>query len=113
MPFARPRARRHHGAGASLAFFSYIGFDAITTAGEEVKNPRRNIPIAILICIGVVTLLYCAVALAAIGALGADAGLRQARGALAGRQRGHRLHGRRRGSSPSARSSPSPRWCSP
>ncbi|MFE4309683.1 amino acid permease [Streptomyces sp. NPDC056891] len=60
-------------AGASVAFFSYIGFDAITTAGEEVKNPRRNIPIAILICIGLVTLLYCAVALSAIGALGADA----------------------------------------
>ncbi|MEU6393260.1 amino acid permease [Streptomyces sp. NPDC046939] len=60
-------------SGASLAFFSYIGFDAITTAGEEVKNPRRNIPVAILICIGVVTLLYCAVAVAAIGALGADA----------------------------------------
>ncbi|GAA2815646.1 amino acid permease [Streptomyces showdoensis] len=60
-------------AGASVAFFSYIGFDAITTAGEEVKNPRRTIPLAILICIGVVTLLYCAVALSAIGALGADA----------------------------------------
>ncbi|MFI5633591.1 amino acid permease [Streptomyces sp. NPDC051664] len=60
-------------AGASLAFFSYIGFDAITTAGEEVKNPRRNIPIAVLICIGVATLLYCVVALTAIGALGADA----------------------------------------
>ncbi|MFJ8824152.1 amino acid permease [Streptomyces sp. NPDC102467] len=60
-------------SGASLAFFSYIGFDAITTAGEEVKNPRRNIPIAIMICIGLVTLLYCAVAVAAIGALGADA----------------------------------------
>lgn len=60
-------------AGASVAFFSYIGFDAITTAGEEVKNPRRNIPIAIMICIGLVTLLYCAVALGAIGALGADA----------------------------------------
>ncbi|MGW3163798.1 amino acid permease [Streptomyces sp. NPDC001142] len=57
-------------AGASLAFFSYIGFDAITTAGEEVKDPRRNIPIAIMVCIGLVTLLYCAVALAAIGALG-------------------------------------------
>ncbi|MEU9845913.1 amino acid permease [Streptomyces sp. NPDC047985] len=57
-------------AGASLAFFSYIGFDAITTAGEEVRNPRRNIPIAIMVCIGLVTLLYCAVALAAIGALG-------------------------------------------
>jgi APA family basic amino acid/polyamine antiporter len=60
------------GAGTTAAFFSYIGFDAITTAGEEAKNPRRNIPIAILICIGLVTLLYCAVALAAIGAIGAD-----------------------------------------
>ncbi|MET9422935.1 amino acid permease [Streptomyces sp. NPDC006540] len=59
-------------SGASLAFFSYIGFDAITTAGEEVKNPRRNIPLAIMICIGVVTLLYCGVALAAIGAMSAD-----------------------------------------
>lgn len=38
-----------------------------------MKNPRRNIPIAILICIGIVTLLYCGVALSAIGALGADA----------------------------------------
>ncbi|MFF1637949.1 amino acid permease [Streptomyces sp. NPDC058251] len=60
------------GAGTTAAFFSYIGFDAITTAGEEAKNPRRNIPIAILICIGLVTLLYCAVAMAAIGAIGGD-----------------------------------------
>ncbi|MFE7673000.1 amino acid permease [Streptomyces albidoflavus] len=59
-------------SGASLAFFSYIGFDAITTAGEEVKNPRKNIPAAVLICIGVVTVLYCLVAVAAIGALSAD-----------------------------------------
>ncbi|MCX4819938.1 amino acid permease [Streptomyces sp. NBC_01142] len=59
-------------SGASLAFFSYIGFDAITTAGEEVKNPRRNIPLAIMICIGIVTLLYGLVALAAIGAMSAD-----------------------------------------
>nr|WP_234335115.1 amino acid permease [Streptomyces sp. NRRL S-118] len=59
-------------SGASLAFFSYIGFDAITTAGEEVKNPRRTIPLAIMICIGAVTLLYCLVALAAIGAMSAD-----------------------------------------
>ncbi|MER5741916.1 amino acid permease [Streptomyces sp. NPDC002225] len=59
-------------AGASLAFFSYIGFDAITTAGEEVRDPRRNIPLAIMICIGLVTLLYCAVALGAIGALGPE-----------------------------------------
>ncbi|MGC0329012.1 APA family basic amino acid/polyamine antiporter [Streptomyces sp. SAI-170] len=60
------------GAGTTAAFFSYIGFDAITTAGEEAKNPRRDVPIAILVCMGVVTLLYCAVALAAIGAVGAD-----------------------------------------
>ncbi|GCD42290.1 amino acid permease [Streptomyces paromomycinus] len=59
-------------SGASVAFFSYIGFDAITTAGEEVKNPRRNIPTAIMICIGLVTVLYCVVALSAIGALSAD-----------------------------------------
>ncbi|MGW7363157.1 amino acid permease [Streptomyces sp. NPDC054841] len=59
-------------SGASLAFFSYIGFDAITTAGEEVKNPRRTIPLAIMTCIGIVTLLYCTVALAAIGAMSAD-----------------------------------------
>ncbi len=59
-------------SGASLAFFSYIGFDAITTAGEEVKNPRRNIPVAIMVCIGVVTVLYCLVALGAIGALSSD-----------------------------------------
>ncbi|MGY5014926.1 amino acid permease [Streptomyces sp. 900105755] len=58
------------GAGTTAAFFSYIGFDAITTAGEEAKNPRRDIPVAILVCMGVVTLLYCAVALAAIGAIG-------------------------------------------
>jgi APA family basic amino acid/polyamine antiporter len=58
-------------SGASVAFFSYIGFDAITTAGEEVKNPRKNIPLAIMICIGIVTLLYCLVAVAAIGALSA------------------------------------------
>ncbi|MEU8589417.1 amino acid permease [Streptomyces sp. NPDC048664] len=68
-PFA-PAGIGGVGAGTTAAFFSYIGFDAITTAGEEAKNPRRNIPIAILVCIGLVTLLYCAVALAAIGAIG-------------------------------------------
>ncbi|MFJ8508985.1 amino acid permease [Streptomyces avermitilis] len=60
------------GAGTTAAFFSYIGFDAITTAGEEARNPRRDIPIAILVCLGLATLLYCAVALAAIGAIGGD-----------------------------------------
>ncbi|MEU6551044.1 amino acid permease [Streptomyces sp. NPDC046915] len=70
-PFA-PAGIGGIGAGTTAAFFSYIGFDAITTAGEEAKNPRRDIPVAILVCMGVVTLLYCAVALAAIGAIGGD-----------------------------------------
>ncbi|MET9812905.1 amino acid permease [Streptomyces sp. NPDC006386] len=71
-PFS-PQGLAGIGAGTTAAFFSYIGFDAITTAGEEAKNPRRDIPVAILVCIGLVTVLYCAVALAAIGAIGGDA----------------------------------------
>lgn len=57
------------GAGASLAFFSFIGFDAISTAGEEVKDPRKNVPVAILVTLGVVTLIYCLVSVAALGAM--------------------------------------------
>lgn len=67
-PFA-PEGIGGIGAGASLAFFSFIGFDAISTAGEEVKNPRKNIPLAILITIGCVALIYCLVSLAALGAM--------------------------------------------
>ncbi|NYI03170.1 APC family permease [Allostreptomyces psammosilenae] len=68
LPFA-PHGLAGIGAGASLAFFSYVGFDAISTAGEEVHNPRRNLPLAIVGSIGVCTVLYCAVTLAAIGAM--------------------------------------------
>ncbi|MER6051597.1 amino acid permease [Streptomyces sp. NPDC001793] len=70
-PFA-PEGLAGITSGASVAFFSYIGFDSITTAGEEARNPRRDVPVAIMVCIGVVTVLYCLVALAAIGALSAD-----------------------------------------
>jgi len=56
-------------AGASIIFFAYIGFDAISTSGEEVKNPGRNLPIAILVSLAVATLLYCLVAVAGAGAL--------------------------------------------
>ena len=34
--------------GAAIVFFAYIGFDAISTAAEETKNPQRNLPIGIL-----------------------------------------------------------------
>ena len=57
---------------ASLIFFAYIGFDAISTSGEETKNPGRDLPIAILGSLAIATLLYCLVALGAAGALPFD-----------------------------------------
>ncbi|MFP3578929.1 amino acid permease [Arthrobacter sp. SIMBA_036] len=53
---------------AGIIFFSYIGLDAVSTAGNEAKNPSRTMPLAILITLGVVTALYIAVAVVAIGA---------------------------------------------
>ncbi|WP_236047243.1 APC family permease [Streptacidiphilus fuscans] len=53
---------------ASSIFFSFIGLDAVSTAGEEVREPHRTLPRAILIALIVVTALYIAVALAAVGA---------------------------------------------
>ncbi|OPC82142.1 amino acid permease [Embleya scabrispora] len=67
-PFA-PLGAAGISAGASQVFFSYIGFDAASTAGEEAKNPRRDLPLAILISLGIVTIVYVAVALAALGAM--------------------------------------------
>jgi len=48
--------------GAAIIFFAYIGFDAITTAAEEVKNPKKTFPIAILGSLIISTILYIAVA---------------------------------------------------
>ncbi|GCD98220.1 amino acid permease [Embleya hyalina] len=67
-PFA-PLGAAGISAGASQVFFSYIGFDAASTAGEEAKNPRRDLPLAILISLAIVTVVYVAVALAALGAM--------------------------------------------
>ncbi|MFF4602466.1 amino acid permease [Streptomyces sp. NPDC001339] len=55
-------------AGATL-FFSYIGFDAASTAGEEAKNPQRDLPRAIMLSLVIVTVLYCLVAAVAVGAM--------------------------------------------
>ncbi len=55
-------------AGAGLVFFSFIGLDTVATAGEEVKDPTRNVPIGILAALGVVTVFYMLVAFAAVGA---------------------------------------------
>ncbi|HTX61847.1 MAG TPA: amino acid permease, partial [Methanobacterium sp.] len=47
--------------GAAIIFFAYIGFDAITTAAEEVKNPKRTFPIAIIGALIISTVLYISV----------------------------------------------------
>lgn len=70
-PFA-PHGMAGVGAAASSIFFSYIGFDAVSTASEEVENPRRNIPLAIVISLVVVTTVYILVALAGVGAQPAE-----------------------------------------
>jgi APA family basic amino acid/polyamine antiporter len=56
-------------AAASQAFFSYIGFDAASTAGDEARDARRDLPRAIVLSLAVVTVVYVLVALAAVGAV--------------------------------------------
>ncbi|MEB3245976.1 MAG: amino acid permease [Vampirovibrionales bacterium] len=48
-------------AGAAYIFFAYIGFDAVSTAAEEVKNPQRDLPIGIIGSLTICTVLYIAV----------------------------------------------------
>jgi basic amino acid/polyamine antiporter, APA family len=55
-------------SAAGIIFFSYIGLDAVSTAGEEAKNPRRNLPLAILIALLTVTTLYVVTSLVAVAA---------------------------------------------
>jgi APA family basic amino acid/polyamine antiporter len=47
--------------GAGLVFFAYIGFDAVSTAAQEARNPQRDLPIGILASLAICTLLYVAV----------------------------------------------------
>src|SRR3712207_9076158 len=56
------------GVAASSIFFTFIGLDAVSTAGEEVHNPRRTLPLAIVFATIIVTTVYVLVALAGIGA---------------------------------------------
>ena len=53
--------------GAAIVFFAYIGFDAISTAAEETKNPQRNMPIGILGGLAICTLIYVIVGIVATG----------------------------------------------
>jgi APA family basic amino acid/polyamine antiporter len=56
-------------AAASI-FFAYVGFDAVSTAAEETKNPQRNMPIGLIGSLGICTVFYLLVAAGVIGAPG-------------------------------------------
>ena len=58
--------------GAGLIFFSFVGLDAVATAGDEAKNPRRNLPIALISALVIVTTVYVLVALTGLGAQETD-----------------------------------------
>jgi APA family basic amino acid/polyamine antiporter len=53
--------------GAALGFFSYIGFDAVSTAAEETRDPQRSLPRGLLWSLGICTLLYVLTAAALTG----------------------------------------------
>ena len=73
-PFIPPSTgvRGHFGwsgvtQGAGIVFFAYIGFDAVSTAAQEAKNPQRDMPIGIIGSLLVCTVLYIAVSAVATG----------------------------------------------
>src|SRR6185437_3699373 len=53
-------------------FFAYVGFDAVSTAAEETRNPQRNVPIGLIGSLLICTVFYLLVAAGAIGAVGAQ-----------------------------------------
>ncbi len=57
------------GAAATI-FFAYVGFDAVSTAAEETKNPQRNVPIGLIGSLGFCTVFYILVAAGAVGTIG-------------------------------------------
>ncbi len=65
-PFA-PNGLQGVLSGASLIFFAYIGFDAVSTTAEEARNPQRDIPRAMIATLGICTVLYAAVTLVLTG----------------------------------------------
>jgi APA family basic amino acid/polyamine antiporter len=70
-PFAPLGGSGVIGAAASI-FFAYVGFDTVSTAAEETRNPQRNLPIGLIASLGFCTLIYLLVAAGAIGSLGAQ-----------------------------------------
>ncbi|MCA8902548.1 MAG: amino acid permease [Hyphomonas sp.] len=75
----------HDGLGvvgaAATIFFAYVGFDAVSTAAEETKNPQRNVPIGLIGSLAFCTVFYFLVAAGVIGTVGAQP-LRDAAGTV-------------------------------
>mgnify|MGYP000175548165 CR=1 FL=1 len=65
------KAARVSAAAASI-FFAYVGFDAVSTAAEETKNPQRNMPIGLIGSLVICTIFYLLVGAGAIGSYGAQ-----------------------------------------
>jgi basic amino acid/polyamine antiporter, APA family len=65
-PFA-PNGFKGISSAAAIIFFAYIGFDAVSTAAEETRNPQKDMPIGILASLGICTVLYVAVAIVLTG----------------------------------------------
>jgi APA family basic amino acid/polyamine antiporter len=65
-PFA-PHGFKGIASGAAIIFFAYIGFDAVSTAAEETRDPQRNMPIGILASLVVCTIVYIAIAVVLTG----------------------------------------------
>lgn len=65
-PFA-PNGLQGILTGAAIVFFTYIGFDSVSTAAEETRRPQRDLPLGIIATLAVCTLLYVAVALVLTG----------------------------------------------
>lgn len=59
-------------AAAASIFFAYVGFDAVSTAAEETKNPQRNMPIGLIGSLAICTVFYLLVASGVIGSVGAQ-----------------------------------------
>ncbi len=53
--------------GAAIVFFTYIGFDSVSTAAEECRNPQRDLPVGIMASLVICALLYCGVAIVLTG----------------------------------------------
>ncbi len=65
-PFA-PFGTRGIMSGAAIIFFAFIGFDAVSTAAEETKNPKKDVPVGLAICLVAVIIMYISVSLVLTG----------------------------------------------